>query len=76
MTIGQALKRLRKKNKMKQEWVASCTKIGQQRLSCIENDKIPNLTIKTLSRLARFYKLKPSIAEVIIAHLNSKNSEE
>ena len=74
MTIGQALKRLRKRNKLKQQWVASCTGMHQQRLSCIENDKIPNLTVGTINRLATFYK-RPAVDKVIARHLDNKPEE-
>jgi DNA-binding XRE family transcriptional regulator len=65
MTIGQALKNLRKKHQYKQQWVADNIGIRQGHLCLIENGKI-SPPIKTLSKFARFYKIKPSIENTII----------
>ena len=65
MTIGQALKRLRNKHKFKQQWVADNIGISQQHICLIENGK-RKPTIKTLTKFAKFYKIKPSIENTII----------
>lgn len=65
MTIGQALKRLRNKHRYKQQWVADSIGVSQTNICQIEKDQI-SPPIKTLSKFAKFYKIKPNVENTII----------
>ena len=51
--IGERIKKRRKELDMKQQTLADAVGISRNRLSCIENSDVPNMTVYTAMRIAQ-----------------------